>query len=761
MSTMKAVDFGVIGLGGAWSFHGNSCAASLLVRFTAMYDVNYRHAQKMARRYRVNAITPYKDLEGFLASGIEAVLVTVPHAYHEEVVAACAAAGKHVLCEKPMATTLEGCDAMAAAARAAGVKLMVAENHRFLPAHRYIHDAVQEGLIGEVLLVRAYEGVNEIAGLSQPDSWKGDIIKAGGGSFMDMGAHKFASLEWILEDRVEEVTAMLSRQGVNLPEKGEDNALSMIRFSRGAVGEVVVSFTQQTTPFNSLEIYGTQGTILENHAWERPVLIYSFSKAMGEHRRKWYGPDLEHGPFPHYYTISVRHEDEHFAGCIREDREPEFSPEDARSAVACVLMGYLSARTGKAATRGELMELAEKEGTGSLYRDLGEHIPARPGLPEVKRMQPIGFDRERAEEVMKKHDLDLLIATSPVNVYYLSGLPTLPSAPNPILFALRNMYPNVVLLRRDGHLALFHWALFRSVDEFCWANEYKGIIGQREARRAVWSKLKKWGLRGRRVGVESTAPKYLTDHLAQKDPDLEVVAADQAFLDLRVIKSEAEIALIEKATAITERAITACVEAARAGMSDNDFLLLGKKTMLEEGADGWDHLTLSIGGSDPEAPGLGAVAGEGDMLRFDFGAVCKGYVSDVNRHVVLGPVPPEARELVESLVELQEFYERGVRPGVNIRELNEEAVSYYKTLRPEGLTFVVGHSIGLECEEQHLFGTMEVAEGCFEKNMVFEIEAWEPFRDTLIGVEDCYVVTAEGCRRITTLDKHIMGREGA
>ena len=261
--------------------------------------------------------------------------------------------------------------------------------------------------------------------------------------------------------------------------------------------------------------------------------------------------------------------------------------------------------------------------------------------------------------------------------------------------------------------------------------------------------------------MESTAPKYLTDHLAQKDPDLEVVAADQAFLDLRVIKSEAEIALIEKATAITERAITACVEAARAGMSDNDFLLLGKKAMLEEGADGWDHLTLSIGGSDPEAPGLGAVAAEGDMLRFDFGAVCKGYVSDVNRHVVLGPVPPEARELVESLVKLQEFYESGVRPGVNIGELNGKAVSYYNALRPEGLTFVVGHSIGLECEEQHLFGTMGVAEGCFEKNMVFEIEAWEPFLDTLIGVEDCYVVTAEGCRRITTLDKRIAGREGA
>jgi predicted dehydrogenase/Xaa-Pro aminopeptidase len=702
----------------------------------------------------------YKDLDRFLESDIEAVLVMVPHAYHEEIVTRCAAAGKHVLCEKPMATTLEGCDAMIKATRRKGVKFMVAENHRFLPAHRYIHDAVQEGLIGEVLLVRAYEGVNEIAGLSQPDYWKGDIIKAGGGCFMDMGAHKFATLEWILEDRVEEVSIMLSKQAVNLPEKGEDNALSMIRFSKGTIGELVVSFTQQTTPFNSLEIYGTQGTILENHMWERPVRIYSFHKAMGDHRREWFEPDLEHGPFPHYYTISVKHEDEHFARCILEDREPEFTPEDARSAVACVLMGYLSARTGKAATRGELMELAKKEGSGSLFKNLGEYIPARKGLPEVKLMKPIGLDRERAKKIMKEHDLDLLIATSPINVYYLSGLPTLPTAPNPILFALNNMYPNVVLLRRDGHHTLFHWALFRSVDEFCWANEYKGIIGQKEAKRAVWSKIKKWGLRGKRVGVESCAPKFLFDHLTQKDPDLEVVTADQAFLDLRVVKSDEEIALIEKATAITEKAIAACVEAAGEGMSDRDFLKLAKKTMLEEGADGWDHLTLSIGGSDPEAPGLGTVAKKGDVLRFDFGAVCKGYVSDVNRHVVLGPVPAEAEELVERLIQLQEFYERHIKPGVNIRELNEEAVAYYKSIKPDGLTFVVGHSIGLECEEQHLFGTMGVAEGFFQKNMVFEIEAWEPFRDTLIGVEDCYMITGEGCRRITTLDKRIIGLEG-
>ena len=758
---MKQVKFGVIGAGGAWSFHSNACAESSVVKFVAVYDINKKQASKMARRYRVNDMQPYSDLQEFLQSDIDAVLVMVPHVYHEKIVTQCAAAGKHVLCEKPMATTLEGCDMMIKATREAGVKFMIAENHRFLPAHKYIHDAIQDGLVGDVFMVRAFEGVNEIAGLSQPDFWKGDPIKAGGGCFMDMGAHKFATLEWVLEDEVESVTAMLSKQAVNLPEKAEDNALSMIRFANGAMGEIVVSFTQVTPPFNSLEIYGTKGTILENHMWENPIRIYSHHEAMGEHKQQWFEPEIEHAAFPRYYNISVKHEDEYFARCILENREPEFTPEKARSAIAGVLMGYLSAQTGKASTRDELDNVAKTRGTRSILENLTEHIPTNKKLPEVKRMKAIGFNRKRAEEIMNKHDLDLLIATTPVNVYYLSGLPTLHAAPNPILFALSNQYPNVAMIRREGDVTLFNWDLFQSVDTFCWVADHKGTIGQKDVKRALWSKIKKWGLMGKRIGVESWAPKYILDHLARKNPDSEIVDADQAILDMRLVKSEQEISFIEKATEITEKAIMACVEAAKEGMSDNDFLKLARKTMIEEGAEAWDHLTMSIGGSDPEAPGTGTIAKKGDIIRFDFGAVYKGYVSDINRHVVLGPVPDDAAELIERLIQFQEYYEQRAKPGVNIKELNEEAVAFYKTIKPDGMTFIVGHSLGLECEEHHLFGTVGVDDRAFEKNMVFEIEAWEPFGNTLIGVEDCYVITDTGCRKISTLDKHMLSAKGS
>ena len=197
---------------------------------------------------------------------------------------------------------------------------------------------------------------------------------------MDMGAHKFAALEWILEDEVESVTAMLSKQVTNLAEKAEDNALAMIRFANGAVGEIVVSFTQMAPPFNSLEIYGTRGTILENHMWEKPVRIYSDHEAMAEHRHQWFEPEIEHAPFPGYYTICAKYLDEYFARCVLEDREPEFTPEKAKSAIAGVLMGYLSAQTGRAAARHDLMEVAADKGTRSLLENLTDHINTRKDL---------------------------------------------------------------------------------------------------------------------------------------------------------------------------------------------------------------------------------------------------------------------------------------------------------------------------------------------------------------------------------------------
>jgi Xaa-Pro aminopeptidase len=73
-----------------------------------------------------------------------------------------------------------------------------------------------------------------------------------------------------------------------------------------------------------------------------------------------------------------------------------------------------------------------------------------------------------------------------------------------------------------------------------------------------------------------------------------------------------------------------------------------------------------------------------------------------------------------------------------------------------GNAFSIGHFTGLQCEDQHIFGVLGQLDRPLEGNMVFEIEAWEPYKGALIGVEDCCVVTKTGCRKMTTMPKKII-----
>jgi len=366
---MDYVKYGLIGSGTAWRYHSLGIKKIPTIKLKSMYDIT--KANIKARAYGMDFCDNFEE---FLKSDIDAVMIFTPHYLHEKYVLASAEAGKHILLEKPMATTLEGCDEMIKATKKSGVKFMVAENHRFLPAHKYIMETVQSGLIGKPFLVRSYEGVNEIRGLMREGFWKGHPIMAGGGSLIDMGAHKFATLNWILDDTVESAYSWLTKQCTNLGEKAEDNAMVFLQYKKGTIAETIVSFSVMSPFSNSLEIYGTMGTILENHDWENPIRIFSLHDNMGEHKKKWFEPKIEHGAFPNYYEISMRNEDSHFTDCILNDTDPEFTPEQAKEAIAVVLMSYLSAKIRKTATRNDLMEIYRTTGTTTILKDLEKSV---------------------------------------------------------------------------------------------------------------------------------------------------------------------------------------------------------------------------------------------------------------------------------------------------------------------------------------------------------------------------------------------------
>lgn len=371
-------------------------------------------------------------------------------------------------------------------------------------------------------------------------------------------------------------------------------------------------------------------------------------------------------------------------------------------------------------------------------------------------MEPIGYNKKRANEILEMHKIDVLIATTPVNVFYTTGIPTLHVAPNPILYVLYNQYPYISLVRKDGEESLIMWIVYSSVKKFSWVSDFTGIISPKAALENTAEKIKKWGLAEKTIGLETLMPRYQSEFLKNTFPKAKFVDGDKAFLDMRLIKSKEEVDRIKKSTQISEKAIQNAIDAIKEGITDNELLQIARRTIVDEGAEGWDHLTLGIGPSDPEAPGVGTAVKPGDVTRLDIGSVWKGYVSDISREVVVGEVPQAAKETIDILIEVQEYCIDHIKPGVNPKDVYDGAVNLFKSRVKRGSCMITGHSIGLECEEAHIFSPMSCLNVLFQENMVLDIESWQNVRGQgMVGIEDCYRVTSTGCERLSSLDKNI------
>jgi predicted dehydrogenase len=147
----------------------------------------------------------------------------------------------------------------------------------------------------------------------------------------------------------------------------------MLRFKNGAVVDVVLSSTTVHPLSNSTELHGTKGSIFEDHSWDAPVKIYSNLPEV-EHSSEFYSPEVEHSPFPGYYTIAARVEDTYFADCIMKDKTPEFTPQQAREAVADVYLAYYAAKKGETATMDELKDYLKKHDSLSIMKGMDKVV---------------------------------------------------------------------------------------------------------------------------------------------------------------------------------------------------------------------------------------------------------------------------------------------------------------------------------------------------------------------------------------------------
>lgn len=259
------IHVGIIGCGRiAQERHIPEYEAHPSAEVIALFDVNEARARELAAR---SGARVYGSVEELLADpNVDAVSICSANAAHAEHTIAALRAGKHVLCEKPMATTIEDCEAMVAAARETGRTLMIDQNQRFARAHVRAKELLDEGRIGRVLSFRTtfgHGGPESWSVEKGTGSWFFDPARAAMGAMADLGVHKTDLIQFLLGSRVVEVTARIATLDKRTPD-GElvgvdDNACCIYAMSDGVIGTMTASWTYYGPEDNSTVLYGTEG----------------------------------------------------------------------------------------------------------------------------------------------------------------------------------------------------------------------------------------------------------------------------------------------------------------------------------------------------------------------------------------------------------------------------------------------------------------------------------------------------------------------
>ncbi len=254
---VSGVGWGVAGCGWVARDHAlPALAATPGVRVVALHD---RDPAAMARTGL--DVAAHLDLDAFLAApDLDAVYVAVPNAAHREVVEAAAAAGKAVLCEKPLAADVADASALVSAARDAGVLLGTAYDQRWHPAHVRLRELVPElGTVTALRVVYCCWLPADWTPDGRPhDNWRVDPARAGGGAAIDLAPHGLDLAGVLLGEDVVELRALLQRRVQDYPV--DDGALLSGRTAGGVLVDLHVAYnTPDALPRRRLEVVGTRG----------------------------------------------------------------------------------------------------------------------------------------------------------------------------------------------------------------------------------------------------------------------------------------------------------------------------------------------------------------------------------------------------------------------------------------------------------------------------------------------------------------------
>ncbi len=307
--------YAIIGLGRIAEHFMPGTRGTKNSKVTALVSGHREKALRIAKDYGVpeSSIYSYEDFDRIASNkDVDAVYVALPNSMHAEYTIRAAKAGKHVLCEKPMATSVADCEAMIAACKAADVKLMIAYRCHYEPTNLKAVELIRSGAIGQVQAIESAFGFNEVMG-----EWRLDKKMAGGGPLMDVGIYSLNATRYLTG---EEPVSFSANSSV-IDHDGrfatvEENISWTMKFPSGIVASCNTTYGGDMGGF--FKVHGSKGWIEAE-----PAFNYDGLRLRGE-----FGGTVLNEPNTERDPYQFVAQAEHFSHCVQNGLEPKTPGEE-------------------------------------------------------------------------------------------------------------------------------------------------------------------------------------------------------------------------------------------------------------------------------------------------------------------------------------------------------------------------------------------------------------------------------------------------
>lgn len=349
---MQKLRSAIIGCGKMAQVHAQALKNIEETTLVAVQSRNAEKAYATATRFGVKAYTDIAEM--IQQEQVQVVVICTPHPAHREAAIIAMQHGAHVLTEKPLAVSLEDCDAMRQAATTYNKKLGMVSQRRFYPSCRRIKQAIDDGKIGMPMLgsVVMYGWRDEKYYNSDP--WRGSWDKEGGGVLVNQAPHQLDLLLWYMGSEMEELYGVW--QNINHPYiEVEDTAVAIIRFKNGAVANIVVSNAQKPGIYGKVHIHGSNGASTgvqtdgglmflpgQSTIQEPPLNDIWTVPGEEQHLQTWRAEDTAEFNGTDPVEFYIRQQNRDFIISITENREPLVTAREGRKTVELFTAVYRS-----------------------------------------------------------------------------------------------------------------------------------------------------------------------------------------------------------------------------------------------------------------------------------------------------------------------------------------------------------------------------------------------------------------------------------